>query len=719
MSIIQKIRDKYSRIAVIAIAVALLGFILIDYISGKNRNLFRGDNSSTIGQVNGKSIEINGFERMVKQQEDFMQQQYGQTGDAARAQAIEQAWNQEVNRILLAGEIDKLGMQVGKKEINDILFGANPPDDLKRQFTDPQTGLYNPGQALSQINEMKRKGTAEQKESFNTYIEQLEFLRMVDKYNAMLSNSTNFPRWYFEKQNSDNSQLAKISMVRQVYTDIRDSTIKVSDKEIEDYISKHKEDYKQEESRSIAFVAFSAAPSAADSADAKNKLLALKPEFDSVKDVQPLFAQEGVANYYAGYIGKNVIKIAAKDSIFKTPVGHVYGPYFDGGSYVLAKVEAVRQIPDTVKVRHILIATTQQDQQSGQVSQVRDTAEAKKLIDSVQQLIRNGTNFDSVCAKLSEDPGSKDKGGVYDDVPSGKMVAGFNDFIFGNPVGTKGIVKTEFGYHYIEILSQKGSTTGYRIAYLPHAILASDETDKNAGNQASEFAADSRDRMAFDTNYEKSLKNKGINKQVATDIVPTTAYVQGLAPSRSFVKNIYKAKLNEVLQPDRVGDSYVVAVVTEINKEGTQGIAKARTGVEPVLLNNKKAELIIKKIGKVTTLEAVASVLGKQVETIDSLRMSGSQSSPLGFEPLVNGAAFNPANKGKVVPEVLEGRSGVYVIRVDNLTATAVANANVAEQRKAMYQQTKQFADNPQNPNSPASILRKAATIKDNRADRY
>ena len=37
------------------------------------------------------------------------------------------------------------------------------------------------------------------------------------------------------------------------------------------------------------------------------------------------------------------------------------------------------------------------------------------------------------------------------------MVATFNDFIFLNPVGSKGVVKTEFGYHYIEILSQKGT----------------------------------------------------------------------------------------------------------------------------------------------------------------------------------------------------------------------------------------------------------------------
>ena len=106
---------------------------------------------------------------------------------------------------------------------------------------------------------MLKRGTAEQKAQFNNYLNQLEFIRQVEKYNALFSNSINFPRWFVEKQNADNSQLGKISMVREFYTSIADSTVKISDKEIEDYISKHKDDYKQEESRSIAYVTFSAA----------------------------------------------------------------------------------------------------------------------------------------------------------------------------------------------------------------------------------------------------------------------------------------------------------------------------------------------------------------------------------------------------------------------------------------------------------------------------
>src|SRR4029078_12900708 len=109
-----------------------------------------------------------------------------------------------------------------------------------------------------------------------------------------------------------------------------------------------------------------------------------------------------------------------------------------------------------------------------------------------------------------------------------RMVGPFNDFIFMNPVGTKGIVKTQFGYHYIEILSQKGSGMAYKISFLPKEIVVSPETDNNANNQANLFAGDSRDQKSFDANYEKNLKPKGILKNIATDITPMGANIQGL-----------------------------------------------------------------------------------------------------------------------------------------------------------------------------------------------
>ncbi|MEO6610799.1 MAG: peptidylprolyl isomerase [Chitinophagaceae bacterium] len=725
MSIIQTIRDKGAKISVMLIALALIGFILTDYFSGKGRASGAGGRGS-VGRVNGTSVGFEEFSKKVDQAEETMKQQGYPNSPALRQQAMDQAWNQEIASIILTDEFDKLGLDVGKKELGDILYGPNAPDDLKKQFTDEKTGQFNPVAAKSAVDQLlkKKAKTPEeqaQKDNFNSYVTQLELNRKEQKYVSLVSVSSNFPRWYIEKYNGDNSQMAKISMVREVYTSIPDSSVTISEKEITDYISKHKDDYKQEESRSINFVSFNASPSAADSLDTKTKLLALKPAFDSTNNLRQFLAGEGTTNFYDGYINGKTIQIGLKDSIFKTPVGSIYGPYLDGGSYVLAKMLGTRQMPDTVKARHILIATSQRDPQSGQTYQTRDTVSAKKLIDSIQTAIRNGSNFDSLCVKLSEDPGSKDKGGVYESVTSGQMTEPFNDFLFLNPAGTKGVVKTDFGYHYIEIISQKGGGAGYKIAYLPKEITASSETDNNALNMANQFAGDSRDQKSFDETFEKTLKPKGLVKGNATGITPIGAEVRGVGFSRSFVKNIYSASLGEVLKPERIDDKYVVAVVTDILKEGTQSATVAGPLVEQLLKTKKKAEMLKQKLGKVTTLEAAAAAWGnKQIETVDSLRMTGKGTiTTMNYEPKVSGAVFNPANKGKIVPEAIEGINGVYVVRVENVSVTPLTNANVADIRKQFYSQSKQFIENPQGPGYPANALKNAATIKDNRADKF
>ena len=711
MSIIQSIREKYAKVAVVAIALALVGFILTDYFSS------RGGGSgptggSTIGTVNGKKITADEFNRKVQMRENQMTQQGYPQNAATSFQAINDTWDQEVNRLLLADEFSKLGMRIESKELGDILYGPNMPADLKQQLTDPQTGVYDPAVAKQQVDQMLKSSSVpqSQKDQFNSYVFQLEQQRMMDKYMSILGNSVNYPRWYVEKQNADNSLLAKVSYVREVYAAIPDSTVQVTDKEIQEYINDRKDQFKQEESRGISYVTFSAAPSAADSADARERVMAIKAALDTTTDIQPFLLREGVTNFYDGHISGKTIQVAVKDSIFRTPVGGVYGPYLDGNTYSLAKVLSARGMPDTVKVRHILVSTEN-----------RDTVTAKNLADSLQRAIAQGSSFDSLVVKFSDDPGSKDKGGEYDNVFSGQMVPTFNDFIFLNPVGAKGVVKTDFGYHYIEILSQKGSSTGYKIAYVSKDIFASEETINEALNRASEFAGDSRDLKSFDANYEKIIKPTGQQKGLASDIKPMDATVRGVGTSRQFVKSVFEADLGDVVGPEMVDDQYVVAAVTQVTEEGTASVESARSVVEPVLRNKKKAELLKKKAGQITTLEAAAAAWGgKQVETADSIRMNPTASNPgLGFEPRVSGAAFNPNNKGKVVPEALEGISGVYVLRVDNVSATPVTQGDINEQRRSLGMQQRQYITNPQSPANPLNYLKKAAKINDKRTDIY
>src|SRR5215210_6863347 len=122
MSVIQNIRDKYARVSVIMIALALLGFILTDYIKGRDRT--SGGGSNTVGRVNGTKINLEDFEAKVNQQEEQQKNQpYYQQGEAGRQEIIASVWKQEVDRVLVNSEINALGLRVEKRELNDMLFG--------------------------------------------------------------------------------------------------------------------------------------------------------------------------------------------------------------------------------------------------------------------------------------------------------------------------------------------------------------------------------------------------------------------------------------------------------------------------------------------------------------------------------------------------------------------------------------------------------------------
>src|SRR5262245_23713404 len=128
MSVIQSIREKYAKWAVVAIALALLGFILTDYFTAKNR-MFGGENSSMFGSVNGKKIDYINFETRLKAMNDQAQAQAQQQNrdfsEAEQHQNNERLWNQDVEEIIMSSEFKKVGIDVGRKEFNDWLFGPN------------------------------------------------------------------------------------------------------------------------------------------------------------------------------------------------------------------------------------------------------------------------------------------------------------------------------------------------------------------------------------------------------------------------------------------------------------------------------------------------------------------------------------------------------------------------------------------------------------------
>ena len=85
------------------------------------------------------------------------------------------------------------------------------------------------------------------------------------------------------------------------------------------------------------------------------------------------------------------------------------------------------------------------------------------------------------------------------------------------------------------------------------------------------------------------------------------------------------------------------------------------------------------------------------------------------------GAVFNPANKGKVVPDPIAGNAGVYVIRVESVSTTPVETADIESQRSNYEMQMKQSLMNQfqRGINPIVETLKRGAKIEDNRAEFY
>jgi len=105
----------------------------------------------------------------------------------------------------------------------------------------------------------------------------------------------------------------------------------------------------------------------------------------------------------------------------------------------------------TASVRHILLLTQGKSDQ--------EKAEARKKIEDILVKAKAGEDFAALAKQFSEDPGSKDNGGLYENIVRGQMVKPFEDAAFSVPVGqVSGIVETDYGYHILQIVDRKKET---------------------------------------------------------------------------------------------------------------------------------------------------------------------------------------------------------------------------------------------------------------------
>ncbi len=655
MITLETIRNRAGILVGIFIGFALFAFIITDFLSS-GKSIMRGTQSK-VAVIDGNDVEITEFQEKVNLMEEFakLNQNTSSLGEEATNSLRERTWEELIQDKLMATRYNELGLNVTGEELADMTYGKDVNPSIRQMFTNPDTKQFEKDKV---INFLKNKGNDPKASFFWMVLEQqLIQERTFNKYKALLKNGLYVTKSQAESEAKAKASKVDFDFVLKTYASVPDNSVTVSESEINSYYKANKNDFKQKPSRSIEFVAFNLTPSAEDRKMAADQIAKIKQEFASnTGDALQYAKLNSDGNVDATNFSINQVPQELRAFATTSAVGTVYGPYEEGESFKVTKLASIKQMPDSVKARHILI--------SG-----KDPKAAQKA-DSLISLIRRGADFGTVARTNSADKGSAANGGDLGWFKEGMMVKPFNDACFNSSKGSLTKVETQFGIHIIEVLDLGKPVTKYGFATIEKKVNYSQRTYTSIYGKATKFALDNNTKEKFEAGAKR--ENLLITPVAALDA--NARVVSNLESPRELVKWAFNdAKVGELSQINEFGNKFVVAVLTGINDEEYKTLSDAKYEITQILTKQKKADKIIAELSEsaksASSLSAVAQKAGAGVQSATQITFGSYQVPGAGAEPaLVALATSTPAGKISIAAK---GNNGVFVVKVNNITKGA------------------------------------------------
>ncbi|MFD2563034.1 peptidylprolyl isomerase [Aquimarina rubra] len=691
MAVLNKIRQR-SVFLIVIIALALFSFVLADLI--RNGGAISQKAANTIATINGKEIDRTDFARKV----EAASRNFGSNG--SNLQTVNFVWNQEVRQIVFDGQFEELGIRAGADEVNQLLEEglANNPTFQN------EAGVFDKAKMQEYVASIKSNPVAYQQ--WQDYKISLGKGALEQTYLNMIKAGVGATLKEGELAYKMENDVVDIKYVQLPFSGIQDTEVSVSDAEIQSYIDKHPDLYQAEASRNMRFVFFKEEPSQED----EDQLIA-----EVAKDVEGLKTAENIEEfinldkgsalkYDDRFVFKKDLPATVADTLYNVPVGEVFGPYKDGKYIKISKVIAQKQQHDSLKASHILISWKGLGT-AGTTERTKE--EAKTLADSLLNVVKaDKSKFVTLAKDFSADTSNKDKGGDLGYFGPGRMVPAFNDYIVNNNVGDMGVVETAFGYHIITIEDKKNEQKAVKVGTIAREIEASEKTINSIFTETTKFQIATKDADFAEKAKESEFVVRPVNK-----ISELAENIPGLGSQRSIVQWAFKeeTKVGDVKRFD-VTDGYAVVQLTAKASKGLQKVEDASTSVKPILIKEKKAEMLKKKISG-STLEDIAKNQSQTVKTATALNMKTPTISGAGTEPKVVGAAF--ALEAGEISEPIVGNNGVYVVEVTKKTPASGLDTYMSYSAQESKSQANAVNTRVFN------ALKEAAEIEDKRANFY
>jgi peptidyl-prolyl cis-trans isomerase D len=323
------------------------------------------------------------------------------------------------------------------------------------------------------------------------------------------------------------------------------------------------------------------------------------------------------------------------------------------------------EVPEQARSRHILIKVP-----SG--ADAKTDAAAKAKAEGILKQLQGGASFADLAMKNSDDTGSKVQGGELGFYRRGATVPEFEKALFSQKIGDIAVVKSQFGYHIIQVEERQPAHAQSLNEVIPtiQGTLIRQKVSQAEANYAQTLTSE-----ALKNGLEKTAAAHHL--QVATTPpVGKQGVIAGVPDGSQMIGKAFEGKQGDPPQAASTGEGYAIFQVTGIAPAHAPAFDAAKSRILddyrqealPALLSQKTKQLADKATSE-NDLAKAAKEVGATIKTSDLVGPS-AQVPDLGQVAQVAPQLFD-LSVGNVSGPIETPRTGVVAKLVDKQEPTA------------------------------------------------
>ena len=536
-----------------------------------------------------------------------------------------------------------------------MISGEHLSQAFYTAFADPTTGAYNVeavSSFLAQVSSMP-----EYQNMWAYMNEQATAERLMAKFAGLVKAGTYANKLEVAQGVTAANESRNGRMVVLPYSSVENSTIEISDAEINNYYNAHKHLYTKTPYRAVSYVVFDVEPTSDDMVEIENKAKTMGEEFATTDDVRA-FVRKNMGQIATAYVTAN--QLAEDEQVMLD--GKQYGPVLKGNEWVMSRAIDVKMAPDSLGLSHIVLA-----------------ADQTALADSLYTALKGGADFAQAARTHSTYAASAQVDGEIGVVPFSALAPEMAEALASAKKGDVVKVTVSGVTQIIKVTRADAAKKHVLVGSIAIPVEASSATRRDIHNIASVFSVDGKGSL---DKFNAAATAAAVTPRVSR-VAQGERSIMGLESSHEVVRWAYGADVEDISEIFTIGNSYVVAMLTGIDNTEYLPVSEVSEMIRETLMRDKKFEVLKAKLAG-SNIDDVAKAAGVEVVSFSNVKMNDYGVGSLPLEPHLAGSIATTSATGQLSAPV-KGYSNAVVFVVDSINK---GEAQTAEAEKVRQQAT-------------------------------